>query len=78
MFSKADGMKYEGQFTQGKVEGQGKITFADGTSGRPRQEGTFQDKTLVTGGKAASAVRQAQDAQSTAQSKAKAAEDLKG
>ena len=44
-------MKYEGEFKNGKVDGNGKITFADGSSGRPRQEGTFQDRKLVTGGK---------------------------
>lgn len=34
-------MKYEGEFKGGKVEGSGKITFADGSSGRPRQEGGY-------------------------------------
>ena len=38
------------------------MTFPDGSSGRPRQEGTFADRKLTTGGKQASAVKQAQDA----------------
>jgi hypothetical protein len=77
VYSKGDGMKFEGQFKGGKIDGQGKVTFPDGTSGRPRQEGTFFERKLVTGGKQQATVRQAQDAQSSAQAKAKQAEDLK-
>ncbi len=77
VFTKSDGMKYEGQFRDGKVEGQGKVTFPDGSNGKPRQEGTFGDRKLVMGGKQAAAVKQAADAQASAQSKAKAAMDLK-
>ena len=78
IFTKGDGMKYEGEFREGKVSGAGKVTFPDGTSGRPRQEGTFQDRKLVTGGKQASAVKQAQDAAAEARNQANAADALKG
>lgn len=96
-----------------QVSGAGKVTFPDGTSGRPRQEGrprrwsrcrrlvcfvpgprltpfpaasfcaraptgTFQDRKLVTGGKQASAVKQAQDAAAEARNQANAADALKG
>jgi hypothetical protein len=59
------------------VEGQGKITFADGSNGKPRQEGTFGERKLVTGGKQAAAAKQAADAQANAQHKAKEAASLK-
>ncbi|EGD75828.1 MORN repeat-containing protein 4 [Salpingoeca rosetta] len=77
VFSGKDGMKYEGEFNDGKANGAGKVTFPDGSPGRPRQEGTFQDRKLVTGGKQAAAVRQAQDAQQMAQQKASEAAALK-
>lgn len=40
--------------------------------------GTFQDRKLVTGGKQASAVKQAQDAAAEARNQANAASALKG
>lgn len=39
VYQRADGMKFEGQFREGQVAGKGLLTFADGTNGRPRQEG---------------------------------------
>ena len=60
-----------------QANGAGKVTFPDGSQGRPRQEGTFQDRKLVTGGKQQAAVRQAQDAQQMAQQKASEAAALK-
>eukprot|EP00041_Stephanoeca_diplocostata_P005560 m.63967 g.63967 ORF g.63967 m.63967 type:complete len:155 (+) comp15866_c0_seq2:127-591(+) len=77
-FTGKDKMRYEGEFKGGKVEGSGKITFADGSSGRPRQEGTFGDRQLKTGGKQQTAINQAKEAKSTADEKAKKARDLKG
>lgn len=77
VFTAKDGMKYEGEFSDGKANGSGKVTFPDGSQGRPRQEGTFQDRKLAVGGKQQAAVRQAQDAQQMAQSKAKEADSLK-
>ena len=70
--------RYEGEFVDGKVEGSGKITFADGTSGRPRQEGTFSDRQLKTGGKKQTAINQAKAAKETADEKAKLAAELRG
>ena len=40
VFRRKDGMKFEGQFADGKVSGYGLATFADGTTGRPKNEGT--------------------------------------
>lgn len=71
-------MKYEGEFKNGKVEGNGKITFADGTSGRPRQEGTFADRKLTVGGKQQTAVNQAKEAKAAADAAAASAKALKG
>ncbi|EDQ88971.1 uncharacterized protein MONBRDRAFT_32553 [Monosiga brevicollis MX1] len=78
VFTKSDGMKYEGQFSDGKVLGGGRVTFPDGSHGRPRQEGSFQDRKLVSGGKQAGAISQAEDAARTAQQKASEAESQKG
>jgi hypothetical protein len=39
-FQRGDGMKYEGSFVGGQARGMGLLTFADGTNGRPRQEGS--------------------------------------
>ena len=39
VFRRKDGMKFEGQFVDGKVNGLGLATFADGTTGRPKNEG---------------------------------------
>eukprot|EP00056_Hartaetosiga_gracilis_P010194 m.149142 g.149142 ORF g.149142 m.149142 type:complete len:153 (+) comp13270_c2_seq8:236-694(+) len=77
VFTGKDKMKYEGEFQDGKVSGGGKVTFADGSPGRPRQEGTFQDRKLLTCGKQGAAVRQAQEAQQNAQKVAKDAAALK-
>ncbi len=77
VFTKNDGTKYEGQFKEGRVEGAGKVTFADGSNGKPRQEGSFADRKLAVGGKQGGAVSSAQQAQATAQAKAKAANELK-
>jgi hypothetical protein len=76
-FTRANGMKYEGEFKDGKVQGEGKITFEDGSSGRPRQEGTFADRKLTTGGKAQTKVNEAKEAEKQAQAKAKSAKELK-
>ena len=40
-------MKFEGRFTDGSPKGPGKITFPDGTSGNPKQEGYFQGTQLL-------------------------------
>lgn len=77
VFVKGDGTKYEGEFNNGKVEGHGKITFADGSSGRPRQEGTFGDRKLTTGGKQQTAINMAKEAKGTAEAKAKEAGNCK-
>lgn len=39
VFRRKDGMKFEGQFIDGKVSGKGLATFADGATGRPKNEG---------------------------------------
>eukprot|EP00730_Choanoeca_flexa_P007185 TRINITY_DN12293_c1_g2_i4.p1 TRINITY_DN12293_c1_g2~~TRINITY_DN12293_c1_g2_i4.p1 ORF type:complete len:155 (+),score=29.47 TRINITY_DN12293_c1_g2_i4:61-525(+) len=78
VFKKSDGMTYEGQFEDGKVTGAGLVTFPDGSHGRPRQEGTFQERKLVSGGKQGGAVNQAQDAARTASQKASEAMGLQG
>jgi len=77
VFEKADKMKYEGEFMMGKADGSGKITFPDGTSGRPRQEGTFSERKLKTGGKQQTAINQAKEAKTTAEEKARKAKELK-
>ena len=64
-------------FCSRQVEGHGKITFSDGSSGRPRQEGTFKDRKLATGGVQKTAVNQAKEAQTAAESKASQAKALK-
>eukprot|EP00038_Savillea_parva_P006528 m.164345 g.164345 ORF g.164345 m.164345 type:complete len:155 (-) comp12408_c0_seq1:634-1098(-) len=72
-----DETKYEGEFKDGKVDGSGKITFKDKTNGRPRQEGTFQNRMLKTGGKQQGAVNLAKEAEATAMEKANKAKDLR-
>lgn len=52
----------EGQFEAGQVKGLGLLTFADGTCGRPRQEGQWDGTRLIRRAKADDQVRQAQDA----------------
>eukprot|EP00051_Salpingoeca_urceolata_P021634 m.341572 g.341572 ORF g.341572 m.341572 type:complete len:155 (+) comp19835_c2_seq1:390-854(+) len=78
VFSNASGMKYEGEFKDGKMEGCGRVTFEDGSSGRPRQEGTFKDAQLVTGGKQGAAIKQAQQAQEQGKAAADKANALEG
>ena len=47
VYTRADSMKYEGRFTDGAPNGAGKITFPDGTSGNPKQEGYFRGLRLI-------------------------------
>lgn len=42
-------MKYEGRFSDGNPNGAGLITFQDGSHGKPRQEGYFENKILIKG-----------------------------
>eukprot|EP00042_Codosiga_hollandica_P008881 m.20429 g.20429 ORF g.20429 m.20429 type:complete len:150 (+) comp31971_c0_seq1:72-521(+) len=70
VYTRADGMKYEGTFLDGQAQGKGLLTFADGSHGRPRQEGTFDGHRLVSRGDASDAVRQAQEAASSAKTSA--------
>ena len=64
-------MKFEGEFRDGKCQGLGLLTFPDGTSGRPRQEGEWDGTRLVRRAKADEAVRKAQDAAVQARAAAK-------
>eukprot|EP00048_Salpingoeca_helianthica_P022324 m.17623 g.17623 ORF g.17623 m.17623 type:complete len:157 (-) comp7173_c0_seq2:361-831(-) len=77
VFTKSDGVKYEGEFAEGKINGNGKFTFPNGTSGKPRQEGTFQDKQCVKRSAQASVVKSAQETREEAFKIAKKAAELK-
>ena len=41
VYTRCDGMRYEGRFCDGAPKGAGMITFPDGTNGQPRQEGYY-------------------------------------
>lgn len=72
VYSAPNGMKYEGQFQDGRyavarvvvfitfeyfrVCGYGLVTFADGTHGRPRNEGRFEDNKCMERCKATDAL----------------------
>lgn len=43
VFSRSDGMKFEGEFRGDRIWGLGLITYKDHTNGFPRNEGFFQD-----------------------------------
>lgn len=77
VFTKSDGVKFEGEFNEGKIQGAGRFTFPNGTNGRPKQEGTFQDKQCVKRGSQASVVKSAQEAREEAFKISRKAGDLK-
>lgn len=72
IYSAPNGMKYEGQFQDGRycgvwrscnylcvpnrVRGYGLVTFSDGTHGRPRNEGRFEDNKCIERCKATDAL----------------------
>ena len=60
----------QGQFSGGRARGKGLITFADGTHGRPTNEGSFEDNKCVERCKVPDAVRKAREAASDARKKA--------
>ena len=47
IYTRADGMKFEGEFRDGQVMGLGLLTYADGTNGLPRQEGEWDGSRLA-------------------------------
>nr|XP_014343178.1 PREDICTED: MORN repeat-containing protein 4 isoform X2 [Latimeria chalumnae] len=66
IFTRHDGMKFEGEFKSGHVEGYGLLTFPDGTHGVPRNEGLFENNTLLKREKSAAVIQRAQTAAQTA------------
>ncbi|XP_077862681.1 MORN repeat-containing protein 4 homolog [Saccoglossus kowalevskii] len=55
-------MKFEGEYRDGKVNGNGLLTFADGTHGLPRNEGLFQGTRFIERKKCPEIVQRAQRA----------------
>lgn len=82
VYCASNGMKYEGQFQDGRcammcdhasclyihdrVQGYGLITFSDGTHGRPRNEGRFEDNKCIERCKATDAIHKSKQSASTA------------
>lgn len=52
-------MCFEGHFQDGRVSGNGRVTYVDGTHGRPRSEGYFEGNRLVRREVSTEAVTQA-------------------
>ncbi|CAB1312889.1 unnamed protein product [Coregonus sp. 'balchen'] len=68
VFSRFDGMKFEGEFKSGCVEGYGLLTFPNGNHGVPRNEGLFENHKLQKRENCPGVVQRAQGAASTARS----------
>ena len=47
VYTRCDGMMFEGGFKNGNPYGPGLVTFSNGTNGEPRQEGYFEGTKLV-------------------------------
>lgn len=47
VYTRCDGMMYEGGFKNGNPNGPGLVTFPDGTNGDPRLEGYFEGTKLL-------------------------------
>lgn len=56
----------QGQFQDGRAQGLGLVTFADGGHGRPRNEGKFQGTQCVERCRAGEATQKARQAASAA------------
>lgn len=53
-------MQYEGEFKEGTPNGPGLVTFPNGSSGKPRQEGYFEGSKLKSRQSVSQFVRRAQ------------------
>ena len=47
IYSRSDGVCFEGSFQDGRAYGNGKISYTDGGGNRPRSEGVFEGNRLV-------------------------------
>lgn len=66
VFIRYDNMTFEGEFKNGRVDGFGLLTFPDGSHGIPRNEGLFENNTLLRREKCSAVVQRAQSASKSA------------